>query len=248
MASISETGHAKNVANFNTLISFVRGYGESYKPSRESIKLPSLLAKATEAQTTIDAVNAGLPSLNNAIAARDVAFAPLSKLGTRMVNALKATETATQVIDNLVTLNRKLQGGRASTILTEQEKAARSVVGKETKQISASQQSFDSRLDQLDKIVQLLVSIPFYKPNETELKTATLTALYTSLKEANASVVSNTTMLSNARLNRDKVMYHAETGLTATALDVKSYVKSLYGISSPNYQQISALPFKTITI
>ena len=32
MSSKSETGHAVNVANFNELISFVRGYGESLQP------------------------------------------------------------------------------------------------------------------------------------------------------------------------------------------------------------------------
>jgi len=32
MASTIETGHAKNVANFQHLIAFVKGYGEMYNP------------------------------------------------------------------------------------------------------------------------------------------------------------------------------------------------------------------------
>jgi len=32
-----ETGHAKNVANFKTMISFVTGYGGDYKPSNSAI-------------------------------------------------------------------------------------------------------------------------------------------------------------------------------------------------------------------
>lgn len=34
MASTSETGHAKNVANFSTLISFCTAYGTKYNPSK----------------------------------------------------------------------------------------------------------------------------------------------------------------------------------------------------------------------
>ena len=39
MASTSETGHAKNVANFEDLISFVTGYGATYNPTKVPLKL-----------------------------------------------------------------------------------------------------------------------------------------------------------------------------------------------------------------
>jgi len=38
----NETGHAKNVANFEDMISFVTGYGATYNPSKNAIKLPQL--------------------------------------------------------------------------------------------------------------------------------------------------------------------------------------------------------------
>lgn len=40
MASTSETGHAKNVANFQDLIAFVTGYGATYNPIKNALKLP----------------------------------------------------------------------------------------------------------------------------------------------------------------------------------------------------------------
>jgi hypothetical protein len=43
MASTSETGHAKNVANFQDLISFVTSYGATYNPSKNGLKLPQLI-------------------------------------------------------------------------------------------------------------------------------------------------------------------------------------------------------------
>ncbi|MBK7148718.1 MAG: hypothetical protein IPH78_07800 [Bacteroidetes bacterium] len=39
MASTTETGHAKNVANFEDLISFCTGYGASYNPSKAAIAI-----------------------------------------------------------------------------------------------------------------------------------------------------------------------------------------------------------------
>ena len=36
MPSTSETGHAKNVANFEDLISFCNGYGATYNPSKDA--------------------------------------------------------------------------------------------------------------------------------------------------------------------------------------------------------------------
>ena len=39
MASNSETGHAKNVANFEDLISFCNGYGATYNPSKEALTI-----------------------------------------------------------------------------------------------------------------------------------------------------------------------------------------------------------------
>jgi len=47
MASTSETGHAKNVANFEVLISFCSGYGASYSPSKNALKIPQLQTTLT---------------------------------------------------------------------------------------------------------------------------------------------------------------------------------------------------------
>lgn len=50
MASTSETGHAKNVANFQDLIEFVTGYGATYNPSKQSLKPSNLVALKVSAE------------------------------------------------------------------------------------------------------------------------------------------------------------------------------------------------------
>ena len=57
MRSNSETGHAKNVANFQDLIEFVTGYGATYNPSKSTLQLPQLNAlKATAEGNLADVI------------------------------------------------------------------------------------------------------------------------------------------------------------------------------------------------
>ena len=246
MASTSETGHAKNVANLDELISFVGGYGAVYNPSKSAIKLLALQALSTAAKTAIGAVNSANSAYSNAVAAREVAFAPLGKLTTRILNALKATDTTTQVDESAQTIVRKLQGRRANPKKSEDEVKALAAEGKEVNEISTSQMSYDSRLDNFDKLIKLLTSVPLYAPNEAELKVAALTTLYNDLKAKNAAVIAASTPLSNARITRNDVMYKPNTGLVDVALDTKTYIKSVFGASSPQYKQVSKLGFRVV--
>ena len=244
MGVTSESGHAKNVSNFDELISACTSFGAIYNPSKATIKLAGLQATATSSKTAMSSVNASLAALSNATAARQVAFEPLSKLITRVLNALKATDSSVQIDESAKSIARKIQGTRVSTKLTEEEKKTLTAEGKESKQISSSQMSFDMRLDNLDKFIKLLATIPAYAPKEVDLKVATLTTLYNDLKAKNQACVTAYTQLSSARIVRNDVLYKANTGVVDSALDVKTYIKSVYGASAPQYKQISKLAFK----
>ena len=248
MTSTSETGHAKNVANFNELISFVSGYGEAYNPSKASIKLTALQTLLADAMSAMDAVNAAMPAYSNAVSAREAAFEPLNKLITRVMNAVKASDISPQVEESVKSLVRKIQGTRATAKKTDAQKAAMTAEGKEVKEISSSQMSYENRLDNFDKLIQLLSSIELYAPNEPELKITALTELYNDLKDKNKAVVNTATPLSNARIARNNIFYKADTGLVDIAADVKTYIKSLFGASSPQYKQVSKLEFKGVKI
>jgi hypothetical protein len=236
----TETGHAKNVAQFQELIAVISGYGAIYNPTKASIKLPALQTLAAAAQTNLVAVNTVLAPYQNAVAAREVAFAPLSKLATRILNAVRATDTTTQVDENVQTIVRKLKGQRATAKLTETEKAQLQSVPKE---VSSSQMSYDNRLNNLDLLIKLLTSITLYTPNENELKVATLSTLYNDLKVKNTAVITSLTALSNARITRNDVLYKPNTGMVDTALDAKTYIKSLFGSSSPLYRLVGKIRF-----
>ena len=99
MASTSETGHAKNVANFESLITSIASFGTNYNPSKESIKLPAMQHQLSSAQGALNAVNNALATYSNAVATREAAFEPFGRLITRINNALKASDS-TPLIDD----------------------------------------------------------------------------------------------------------------------------------------------------
>lgn len=245
MASNSESGHAKNVANFEQLTVNCSGLGTNYNPSNASIKSAALTTLLTSAKSSVSAVNAAYATWSNAVAAREVAFATLSKLTTRIYNALKASGTTHQMDESAKSFVRKIQGRRATPKATEEERKLAETNGKPIVQVSSSQMGYDNRIDNLDKLIKLLGTITLYAPNELDLKVATLTTFLNDLKAKNLAVVSADTALANARIARNAILYKIDSGLVDISSFVKTYIKSIYGASSPQYKQVSCLRFKS---
>jgi len=246
MATRSEIGHAKNVANFDVLIAFVLSIAGVFKPSKSAIQLTSLQNVSQNAKNAMKVVNDAFSVKSGAIAARKVAFAPFSKLITRVINSLESTDTSSVVDGQARTIVRKLQGTRATPKKSEEEKKALEAEGKVVNEKSSSQVGFDDRVANFDKLISLLASIPLYTPNEPELQVTGLTAHYNELKRLNDAVVNTKQIHDNAMLLRYGIFYQDNTGLVDLGLDTKSYIRSLFGASSPQYKQISKLRFTII--
>ena len=248
MSSTIETGHAKNVANFEDLISFCQGYGSLYNPVNTNIAVTALQAKQTAALAALQNTKAAKTAFDNATNNREIAFLNLKKLATRIVNALEATSASKQTVDDAKTVNRKIQGKRADNkfvpVSAPAETSPSPSEGVGVRSISVSQQSFDSLIDNFAKLIQVVSTTSAYAPNETELKVATLNTLLTNLRSSNTGVISATTAYSNSRIARNSTLYAPVNGLVGIAFEVKKYVKSLFGATSPQYGQVSGLSFR----
>lgn len=243
MTNTAETGHNKNLANFVTLNSYVYAYGAVYNPSNPNIVLSALNDLSAKSLIVVQAVDAAKPAYSVARAERETAFAPLKKLVTRIMNALLASNTSPEIDASVKTIVRKIQGKRATPWKTEEEKQVMEAEGKTAKEISSSQTGYDNQLENLYQLIQLLINVKQYAPNETELQTTSLTELYNNLKAKNEAVLAATVPLSNARIARNEVLYNNPSGLFYVAAEVKQYVKSIFGATSPQYKQISKLKF-----
>lgn len=241
MKSKSETGHLLNIANFQDLISFCQGYGTAYNPAKDSLKIPQLQALYQNASDRFNSTKLQKTAFDNATNERKNAFKDLKPFTTKIVNAFAVSGADTLAVNNLKSVNKKMQGSsgkKESTVNTEN--SAHPV----TNTISTSQQSYDRLIDHFANLIVVLEQNTVYNPNENDLKVASLKAKLNDLQTKNTNLINVYTTYSNALIERNQILYDASTGLVQTSKEVKQYIKSVFGATSPQYKQISKLEFK----
>ena len=110
--------------------------------------------------------------------------------------------------------------------------------------ISTSQQSYTQQIQHLAGLISVLESEPSYTPNETDLQIATLVAKQNELTTKNEEVATSYANISNSRIARNTTLYSTEGSIFDVASEVKKYIKSIYGASSPEFAQVKGIEFK----
>lgn len=254
MENYIETGHTKNVANFDHLIIYLQAYGANYTPANTSLSIANLQTVLTNGQTALTNVKNEYNSWKNATNSREIAFEPLKGLATQLLNTLIAIGANEQTIKDFKTINAKVQGskltkadaGISDTPVDAAIDTANGAKLPSKKTISTSQQSFDNLIDHYDKLIKLLASVPNYTPTENSLKVATLNTLLANLKTANTAAYTKVVSVSNARIARNKVLYDNPDALVKLSKLVKAYIKGKFGAKSPEFAQVSSLKFTVI--
>lgn len=241
MPNYYETGHAKNVANFQDLIAFATGYGANYNPTKTALKLPQLNTLYNNANSSLADVISKNTAYNNAVNARIVSFDGLRILCTRIINALQATDATQQKLADAKGFNKKIQGQRATKTATPVDPNTPA-----PNTISTSHQSYDQLIQHFASLIAVLESEPSYAPNENDLKVTTLNTKKSDMIARNTALATSFTALSNSRIARDKILYNEITGLVDTAKAVKKYIKSVFGAGSAQYAQVSIIEFKKV--
>ena len=236
MPSTSEVGHAKNVANLQKLTEQVTVY-TLYNPPVDNLKVANLTALYTTASTKLSEVEDKRNANKNAITLRQSAFENLKSTCTKIINHLEILGLPSGTIDQAKSLNRTIQGGQKKPATPHEE-------GKEeTKTVSTSRQSYTQKADNFGILLQLLGTITEYNPNEDDLKLTNLETYKNSLVSSTQSVDQTEAELNNKLIERDQILYADGTGLYSIAQNVKKYVKSLYGATSPEYANVSGIEF-----
>lgn len=240
MPSTSEVGHARNVANLQKLSQQVSVY-TLYNPPVPNLMVASLQGLYATANAKLVEVEDKRNANKNAIALRQTAFENLKPILTRIINRLEILGLMTGTLDQAKSLNRSIQGSRKKRSVsakTDDEQPSTN------NSISNSRQSFTQQAENFGILLQLLATIPNYDPDEDELKLTTLSSYKDSLINATQFVDQTEAELNIKLIERDQILYAEETGLYSIAQNVKKYVKSLYGATSPEYATISPITFK----
>lgn len=238
MASTSETGHEVNVENFGKLIALAESMGPDYKPTSARLKISSMQTLQTEARKVVKDGKEGVEKYSTAVNNRQAAFDGIKTLSTRIMGALKSSDAGSDKVEDAQRWHRLIQGTKKSS--PDEPKEGE----KQPRSNSVSQQSFDKLRGNLEQLVLILKGEPEYKPEEDELKVATLEAYIDSLQPLNKEVNTALSGLKRLREARDKVLYLPETGLVDVALKMKEYVKSINGATGPIYKEAAGIPFR----
>lgn len=236
----SETGHAKNIYNFNQVTKTVESWGTDYKPSKAAIKVANLKLQFTSADDAQTLYGDKIVLNGTDKNLRKTGFKPVNKLSTKLFNGIKATDASDATIADAEGFWRKIQGERAE----EKPKPTTDATGKlDDNSHSVAQLSYSNIAEHLKGLNKVLISEPSYNPAETELKTATITTLVATLKTLNDNESTSFIAMKNAKTSRDTKLYTPKTGIIDTVEAIKDYVKSVWGISSPQYKQIAKFKF-----
>lgn len=238
MSTQSDSGHAKNVANFEDLLTRVRSLGAAYNPSKAGLTLTNLEAQHAAANATLKSLAAELPLYQQAVDAKQAAFAPLSKLVTRAVNMFRASVSNQAEVESAENLANKIRGISAAKRKVTAEGA------EPVKKISTSQLSADMQLANLASFIEVLAAHASYQPNETDLSVTALQAFYADLAQKTQAVTQAQVRVETARLNRNNALYTPGTGLVDLGQGVKTYVKAAFTPTSANYSPILSLEFR----
>ena len=236
MPSTSEVGHAKNVANLQKLTEQVITF-TNYNPPVDNLKVVNLQTLYTTASAKLSEVEDKRHANKNAITLRQSSFENLKSTSTKIINHLEILGLPQGTIDQAKSLNRVIQGGQKKTTTPPDEN------GQPAPTVSTSRQSYTQQAENFGILLQLLATIPTYAPNEDDLKLTNLNAYKDSLVSSTQSVEQTEAELNLKLIERDQLLYADGTGLYDIAQNVKKYVKSIYGATSPEYTNVSSIEF-----
>jgi hypothetical protein len=226
--------NAQQVAAFEKLLGICYTLGTGYNPSKPSIvstSLNSLLQEARQALETVKKEEAIFALLVND---RQETFKTLPKLSTRIYRAAVCSDASAEDILEIKMLKAKI----APVTRARRTEPA----GEETRARSSGLYNFAKIAENFSQMVQVLQGIASYNPNEEALKIQTLKALATKLHQQNLDVANAEVRVKNAKIRRNGLLY-GQNGIHKTAMAVKNYVYSVYGMTSEQARQFSGIRF-----
>lgn len=257
--SRSETGHVKNLMNFEDLLARFIALGGRYTPSRPELQLSHLQQVHQEAQMVFDRLTMALTLNDTATNTRADLFELLGPLATRIVNNLIASGVSAKTLEDARGFQRRIQGARLSKketdvapVPVETSAAETAVNGTENgvsdgdKTNSSARLSYDLKIDHFAKLVSLTQNEPTYQPHEPDLQIGALQDFLQQLRTANTNKTYAEAELETARSERKRVFYHLETGMVPLAMQAKAYVKAALGTTSEDCKYIQRIKFRMI--
>lgn len=236
------TGHAKNVANFETVVMVANNLGGDYETTQTLIQPAALQTKLTDAKDVLAGVDTAEAAKKIAVNERGAEFEGLDKFAVNVRRAAEVEINDEAFTADLLAIIRKMRGARAgekpvddpATPDVDESKSAHSV----------SARSYDNLIAYFADLIALLKTQTAYNPPDAEFKIPALEAKLARLTTENNRVKTAVIELGAAIDLRDRILYDEETGMIKLARLVKTTLARKPGTDSAAYKQIAALEFR----
>ena len=236
--------HVRNAEAFSRLVDFCTGYGGAYNPGRPTLQINALIDTKSKAADSLTKVIVAKTEYDNQVNYRKQRFDQLSSLAARVMRILEASGVSREKRADARAYVQRINGNKpkASPVVaaaTTTEPAS----GVTKKAPSQKQLSYASRADAFANLVSTVSTEPLYITNEKALSTEGLKKELDALKAANTQVSVAQVAWSNARIDRNGVLYQQDQSMYRTGLAVKKYIRAIYGPSSEQYAQVKTVVF-----
>lgn len=231
--------HVKNTEAFTRLVGFCSGYGGTYNPGRQNLKINALVNKVVETQSAMEHVKVAKAEYDNQVNLRKQTFDQLPRLVSSILRTLEASGAKPEKLEDARSFAHQLLGSspkNRAPIPSDQ-------MTKKTNQRSALQLAYVSKADAFSRLVKAVNTEPLYVAHESTLSTEGLNAKVQELNQLNRQVADARALWSKARIERNTVLYGSEVSMIKTAQATKKYVRAIFGHDSEQYALVKALEF-----
>ncbi|MGI8787487.1 MAG: hypothetical protein ACR2HG_06990 [Pyrinomonadaceae bacterium] len=224
------TGHAKNVANFETVNIILTNLGAEYNPSQPLILPPALQTKLTAAKAALAAVDGAEAAKKIAVNERAAEFDALQKLAVNVKRTAEVEVNDDAFTENLAAVIHKLRGTRAGDAPVDDPATLDIDESKNTRSVSA--RGYDNQVAYFADLIALLKTQSTYNPNEAEMKIPALETKLDTLETKNNAAKTAAAALGSAMDTRDEVLYDDHTGVIKLVKLIKAQIARKPGTNS----------------
>ncbi|WP_316831342.1 hypothetical protein [Pedobacter aquatilis] len=237
MASTSEVGFAKQLADYEDFLELLSKLGDLYMPPKRELHLINLRNHLTTAKEAMREVSTFLPPYSTAVDKQTLVFSLLNDKITRSLNFYKVCISNPKEIDTAKNLADKIRG------VSKKSKSVKDAdIPK--KNVSQSQLSFDSRIENLKQYIDVLSASGEYATSGSGIDIEDLNSILTDMEATNGSVAAAKLPLEEARNKRYQIFYAPNSGLADLVINVKRYVRATLAKDNPFYNAITGFTFK----
>jgi hypothetical protein len=231
-----KNGKIKKVAALDKVMQMCNAQGASYNPSNVALQPTALASLLEQAQEKSKAVIVAHAAYALAVNARAESFERIPALTARITRMVAAVGAPKKDREEARMIRRLFLSSKPKKVQTPAaiQDGTTTPSAKATR--STSMLDRDSIMNSFHKLLELVQGIAVYKPNEPELQVAQLKVRLMELEALNLAAIQASINLSNARIDRDKVI-DGPGGVVEVTSQAKDYIRARFGVISAESQQ-----------